>query len=124
MCMVEYNIWCCVCCVGYQVTGVEGALGEHLSLVLPLPVEHKAAAEWLAGLEQAVRFSLASKLTDCLSKLPPPLTGQPLTAAEGVVEWLRSHVQQNVLLALDMHWSARLQQAFSDNTQGSIQTAW
>ena len=114
--------------------GVEGELREHLSLVLPLPLEQKPAVEWLAGLEkkpavewlagleQAVRFSLASRLTDCLARLPRPLTGQPLTTEEAVLEWLSGHVQQSILLALDIHWSSRLLQACSEHTHSSLQT--
>ena len=102
--------------------GVEGELKEHLLLVLPLPLEQKPAVEWLAGLEQAVRFSLASRLTDCLSRLPRPLTGELLTTEEAVLEWLSGHVQQTILLALDIHWSSRLLQACSDHTHSSLQT--
>lgn len=102
--------------------GVEGELKEHLSLVLPLPLEQKPAVEWLAGLEQAVRFSLASRLTDCLSRLPRPLTGEPLTTEEAVLEWLSGHVQQSILLALDIHWSSRLLQACSENSHSSLHT--
>ena len=108
----------------YQVTGVEGVLGERLFLVRPLPLEQKPAVEWLAGLEKAVKFSLASRLTDCLAKLPHPLAGQPLTTQEGVLEWLQSNVLQNVLLALDIHWSRRLLQTGSDNTHSNLQTVW
>lgn len=104
------------------MVGVEGELREHLPLVLPLPLEQKPAVEWLAGLEQAVRFSLASRLTDCLSRLPRPLMGQPLTTEEAILEWLNGHVQQSILLALDIHWSSRLQQACSDHTHSSLQT--
>lgn len=110
--------------VGYQVTGVVGVLREHLCLVLPLPLEQKPAVEWLAALEQAVRFSLASRFTDCLSRLPRPFTGQPLAAEGAVLEWLGGHVQQNILLALDVHWSTRLLQACSDRTRTSLQTLW
>ena len=58
------------------MTAVEGELGEHLSLVLPLSLDQKPAVEWLAGLERAVSFSLASRLTDCLATLPHTLAGR------------------------------------------------
>ena len=106
------------------MTGVEGELGEHLSLVLPLPLEEKTAVEWLAGLEQAVRFSLASRLTDCLGTLPLSLTGQPLSSEEATVKWIEDHVEQNILVALDIHWSGRLRQASSDNISTGLQAAW
>ena len=107
--------------IGYQITGVEGRLGELLPLVLPLALEKKAGVEWLAGLEQAVKFSLASRLTDCLATLPHTLTGQQLTSdtVQEVLEWLEGNVEQNILLALDIHWSHRLLKSVTDaaNTQ-------
>ena len=92
------------------MTGVEGKLGELLPLSLPLSLEKKPAVEWLAGLEQAVRFSLASRLTDCLVTLPHTFSGQQLTSDTVLetVEWLEGNVEQNILLALDIHWSHRL----------------
>ena len=92
------------------MTGVEGKLGELLPLSLPLSLEKKPAVEWLAGLEQAVRFSLASRLTDCLATLPHTFSGQQLTSDTVLetMEWLEGNVEQNILLALDIHWSQRL----------------
>ena len=120
-----YTIHACVpVFLGYQVTGVEGELGEHLPLVLPLPLDQKPAVEWLVGLERAVSFSLASRLTDCLATLPCSLTGQPLTSEGGgdVLRWLQDHVEQNVLLTLDMHWSSRLLQVTPDSNH--LQETW
>ena len=104
------------------MTGVEGELGEHLSLVLPLPLEKKSAVDWLAGLEQALRFSLSSRLKECLDTLPHTLTGQPLTSdgVPEVMQWLKDNVEQNVLLALDIHWSQELLK--SDTTH--LQPIW
>lgn len=94
------------------MTGVEGELGEVLSLVIPLPLERRPAVEWLAGLEQAIKFSLASHLTDCLNSLPHDiLTGQqPLDSDRRVkvVRWLDGHVEQNILLTMDIYWSNTL----------------
>ena len=80
--------------------------------------------EWLAGLEKAIKFSLASRLSDCLATLPPALSGQPLTSGgvEEVVEWLGGNVEQNVLLTLDIHWSHRLLKALTDTP--TIQAIW
>ena len=95
---------------------MEGKLGEHLTLVHPLPLEKKSSVEWLAGLEQAIKFSLASRLTDCLATLPHPLTGEELSSdtIQDVMEWMEGNVEQNILLALDIHWSHRLLESVSD----------
>ena len=102
---------------GYQVTGVEGKLGEQLCLVLPLSLEQKPAVEWLAGLERAVCFSLGSRLTDCLATLPSSLSGHTLNSGvDGVLSWLQDHIEQNIILALDIHWSKCLLQSNADRS--------
>ena len=57
---------------------------EQLRLVVPLAVESQPAVQWLPALERAVRFSLASRLTDCQLDIPDVLLGKPLRDAHKI----------------------------------------
>ena len=55
---------------GYHILSVEGPLRESLSLLTSLPLGCRAAKEWLAGLDRAIRVSLSSLLTQCVDDYP------------------------------------------------------
>ena len=64
--------------------GVEGWDREHLSLVAPLPLNKRAAPQWLHALESALSYSLGSALAECHSTLPESLVGAGNTEQQGM----------------------------------------
>lgn len=61
--------------IGLQLVAIEGLYGEPLPLAVPLPLGRRPAPQWLRALEGALSYSLASRLTECLTTFPEGLMG-------------------------------------------------